>query len=77
MENKENAIKDYLEMIKKESWTFQKLTQEEINRLMLSFQWAEIHKMICGNYEQRWKILQALYTTFLNALGYNGLGWRE
>lgn len=78
MENKikENALNDFIEMIKI-SWTYKKLTQEEINRLTLTWECVKNQKMIIGSYEQRWKILLGIYHTFLIGVGYTGFDWRE
>ena len=78
MVNKENAIKDYLAMIK-QSWPWAKLTDEEKD-------WFETflasHPMVehgvRGNYSQRWIILDAIYHAFLLGCGYhNRVDWRE
>ena len=34
-------------------------------------------KVISGTYRQRWEILNALYSMFLEGCGYNGCNWRE
>ena len=76
MKNKENATRDYLELIK-DSWTFDRLTSGEISQLYKSIQWAESQGIIKGTYRQRWDILQAIYRAFLNALDYHPTQWRE
>ena len=74
--NKDTAIIEYMEAIK-DSWTFERLTSDEISQLYKSIKWAEEQKIIKGNYRQRWETLQAIYRTFLNALNYSPIGWRE
>lgn len=74
--NKENALQDYIDMIKK-SWTYEKLTKDEISRLMYVFDWSDRQGLIKGSYKDRWDTLQVLYTSFIYALGYNPYGWRE
>lgn len=73
---KENAMNDFLEMIKK-SWTYQKLSEKEVIKLNDAFQWCIDQKMIFGSYKQRMNILQCIYNSFLNGLGYNGWNWRK
>lgn len=73
--DKENALKDYLEMIKK-SWTWARLTEKERKTFE---EW--LHKAryeLKGSYKQRWEILGNYYTMFLLGTGYdNPLNWRE
>lgn len=74
--DKEKAINDFIEMIKK-SWTYEKLTNEEKIKFENSVMWAKNNKCINGNYNNRWKMLLSLYNTFLNAIGYTGEKWRD
>lgn len=73
--NKEAATTDYIEMIKG-SWTWDRLSTFERRAFLKSIEGAENLKQIHGNYEQRWMICEAMYTTFLNALCYAPTGWR-
>ena len=74
---KENAQADWTSMIIK-SWTWARLTNEEKNRFGDEVS-KEINrkKVIVGSYRQRWEILNALYSMFLEGCGYNGMNWRE
>ena len=74
--DKEKAISDFIEMIKK-SWTYEKLTNEEKRNFENSVMWAINNKCINGSYNNRCKILHSLYNTFLIAIGYTGEKWRE
>lgn len=74
--DKEKAINDFIEMIKK-SWTYEKLTNEEKRNFENSVMWAIKNKCINGNYNNRCMILHSLYNTFLNAIGYTGEKWRD
>ena len=74
--NKEEAIKLYIDMIKK-SWTYDKLTDDEKARLNYVFKWSEEQGLIKGSFKDRWDTLQVLYTSYITALGYSPLGWRE
>lgn len=62
-----------------ESWTFQRLTEEEKERLMifLSPENPQIREALKGRRGHCWDILQAVYSSFLQALGYKPIGWRE
>lgn len=73
---KEEALKNYIDMTKN-SWTYARLTEEEKNRLMYVFEWSDRQGFIKGSYKDRWGTLQVLYTSFLYALGYTPIGWRE
>lgn len=72
--DKENALKDFLEMIKK-SWTWARLTEKERKTFE---EW--LHKAryeLKGSYKQRWDILQNYYMMFLLGTGYEDHKWRE
>ena len=74
---KENALNDFYEMIKN-SWTYERMTELEKRRLSAAlFLDMRTEKALKGSYSQRWEILQAIYATFLNAIGYTDFGWRE
>ena len=73
---KENALHNYIVMTKN-SWTYARLTAEEKERLMETFEWCKYQKMIKGTLKQRWDILHLIYASFLNALDYKPIGWRE
>ena len=51
LEKKENAVSDYMKMIK-ESWTWEKLTEEEKTNFEKSVLWSLEQKIIVGNYKQ-------------------------
>lgn len=74
--NKENATLDFIGMIK-ESWTWARLTENEKKSFEDSVIWSINQNVIIGTYEQRYKILNALYHTFLQGVGYTGWKWRE
>ena len=73
---KENAQADWTSMIIK-SWTWAKLTNEEKNRFGDEVNKEITRKVVVGSYRQRWEILNALYSMFLEGCGYNGMNWRE
>lgn len=72
--DKESALKDYLEMIKK-SWTWDKLTEKERKNFEECLYKARYE--LKGSYKKRWDILGNYYTMFLLGTGYDGLNWRE
>ena len=76
--DKECALEDYVEMIKK-SWTFHKMTGKEQSDCILMFKLYTSRNAVKGTYEQRWEVLHGLYSSFLCALGYydNCANWRD
>lgn len=76
MKPKEQAIKDFREMIRI-SWTRQRFTEREKENLDSMLLWVEQAERLTGNYNQRWEQLNNLYNAFLYALDYKALGWRE
>jgi hypothetical protein len=76
MKDKNLAKQDWLEMIKK-SWTWARLTEKEKEKFSELLEHPCSAVVIRGNYEQRWEACEALYHTFLDALGYDPLEWRE
>ena len=73
---KENILNDYKNIIF-HSWTYSKMTKEEKQKLIETFDNIQTQEALKGTYNQRWAILQAIYTSFLNGLGYDGFNWRE
>jgi len=77
MKNKENAQRDFIEMIEK-SWTFDRMTETEkadCIRLLTD----RTCRALKGTYSQRWDVMNAIYSGFLAGLGYfrNPVTWRE
>ena len=73
---KEEAKTNFIKMIKS-SWSYDKLTEEEKNRLLDLINSKRTEYCLKGTYFQRWQILQAIYYSFLMALDYKPIGWRE
>ena len=73
---KENAIQDFLEMIKK-SWTWARLTEKEKNQFKEAFETVTVSWSNCGDnaikgtYRDRWITCQAMYHLFLAGVGYD------
>ena len=76
MKNKEKALDNFIEMTKN-SWTYERMTPKEKERLIDMFYDIRTRKALKGTYDHRWDILQALYNTYLQGIGYNGGNWRE
>lgn len=74
--NKENAVIDFMQMIRK-SWTWARLTHQERIDFANSVDWAIQQNVIIGTYKQRYQTVYALYYTFLIALGYGESDWRD
>lgn len=73
---KENVLEDFVKMTE-QSWTYEKMTQKEKDRLTEVFYGGTIENSLKGTYKQRWEILQAVYYSFLMGLDYTPIGWRE
>ena len=73
---KENVLNDYIVMIKN-SWTYEKLTEEEKENLKDIFYSIRTENALKGTYKQRRAVLDAIYFSFLKGLNYEPIGWRE
>lgn len=73
MENKKNVVEDYFQNVIKKSWTWSRLTEEEKQR----FNELDVFGKIRGCDKQRIEWLNTIYHSFLAALGYEPIGWRE
>lgn len=73
---KENVLIDFKKMIFN-SWTFDKMTMQERQKLFETLYNIQTQNALKGTYKQRWEILQAIYTAYLNGLGYTDFNWRE
>lgn len=73
MENKNNIVNVYMQNVIKKSYTWSKLTEEE-KRL---FSEMDIFEQIKGSNKQKIEWLNTIYKSFLVALGYKPVGWRE
>lgn len=75
-EKKENAVIDFMNMIKN-SWTFKKMTSKEQAKCFETFYFVNDQKALYGTYKQRWMQLHMIYDAYLNGLGYTDFEWRE
>ncbi len=76
MKPKEQAIVDFKEMIFHAA-PLLKFTERERENLNNMLDWMEHSNRLFGSYNQRWEQLQSVYQSFLYALDYKPLGWRE
>ena len=67
------VVENYFQNIIKKSWTWQKLTEEEQKRFID----MNVFDRIKGNDKTRVEWLNTIYQSFLSALGYKPIGWRE
>ena len=67
------AVENYFQNIIKKSWTWEKLTEEEQKRFID----MNVFDRINGNDKTRVEWLNTIYFSFLHALGYQPIGWRE
>ena len=67
------AVENYFQNVIKKSWTWQKLTEEEQKRFID----MNVFDRIKGNDKTRMEWLNTIYQSFLSALGYKPIGWRE
>lgn len=76
LNKKEDALKHFIDVIK-QSWTFEKLTKEEQEKILNVLNSNRTFEALKGGYFQRLEILHAIYHSFLIALNYEPIGWRE
>ena len=62
-------------MIKK-SWTYDRMTKEEKEKVQEILTSGRIKEDIKGTYKQRWQALNAIYYAFLIGIGYDNFDWR-
>lgn len=70
---RENAVYNYFNTVIENSWTWQRLTDDEKERFKKCIDFSEIG----GTARQRVKILNMVYSAFLHGVGYDPIGWRE
>jgi hypothetical protein len=76
MKNKDEIINRFNEMIHN-AWTWERLTREEKNRWDNLLSYSEIKRSIRGCEKAKWEILNSLWHSYLLALDYCPIGWRE
>lgn len=73
MKKYSRVVEDYFQKVIKNSWTWERLTEEEKRRFID----MTVFDQIKGNDSTRIEWLNTIYTAFLSALGYKPIGWRE
>lgn len=73
---KEDALGHYINIVK-ESWTYEKLTDAEKEKIMEILTSIRTQNALKGDYKQRINVLNAIYGAFLAGLNYRAIGWRE
>lgn len=76
MKNKEQALNDYIEVIR-HSWTYERMTKEEQNRLEELLHSNRTEKSLRGTHRQRCNIIASIYEAYLLGIGYTDFNWRE
>lgn len=72
--DKKQAEQDFIRMIEK-SWTYGRMTEAERKRWWGDAFWLAA-RTIGGNYTARYTAYNAVYSAFLDGLGYDGPRWR-
>ena len=73
---KENAIPDFIKMIR-QSWTFARMTDEEAQKCLDLFREYPAREALVGSYDHRWNVCHAIYDAYLIGIGYTTFNWRE
>lgn len=68
-----NIVDKYINEVITKSWTWDRLTQKERQRFLN----IDVFYRIDGNDSTKIEWLMTIYETFLIALGYTLIGWRE
>lgn len=69
----ENAVYNYFNTVILNSWTWQRLTDDEKERFKTCIDFSRIK----GTARQRVEWLNMVYAAFLQGVGYKPIGWRE
>lgn len=76
-ENKENAMVEFEKAIKN-AWTYERLNEKERNTFWNKVSIFNRNGHINGSFDQRWRILMAMYGCFLAGVGYDDTpNWRD
>ena len=73
MKKYSNAVENYFQNVIKKSWSWGKLTSEERQRFID----MSVFDKIKGNDQTRIEWLNTIYQSFLAALDFKPIGWRE
>lgn len=67
------VVENYFQNVIKKSWTWDRLTDEERQR----FEHMNVFARIKGDEETQIEWLSTIYLSYIEALGYKPIGWRE
>ena len=73
MKKYSTAVEDYFQNTIKKSWTWERLTKDEQQRFID----MNVFDKIKGNDQTRVEWMNTIYQSYLIALGYQPIGWRE
>lgn len=73
MKKQSNVVENYFQNVIKKSWSWEKLTDEERQRFID----MKMFDKIKGNDQARSEWLNTIYQSFLAALEFTPIGWRE
>lgn len=73
MKKYSNAVENYFKNVIKKSWSWEKLTDDERQRFID----MDVFDKIKGNDNTRIEWLNTVYQSFLAALKFTSIGWRE
>lgn len=73
MKKQSNVVENYFQNVIKKSWSWEKLTNEERKRFID----MDVFDRIKGNDQTRIEWLNTIYQSFLAALDFEPIGWRE
>lgn len=73
MKKYSNAVENYFQNVIKKSWSWEKLTAEERQRFID----MNVFDKIKGSDQTRIEWLNTIYQSFLSALDFKPIGWRE
>lgn len=72
--NKNVAIVDFVERVIKRSWTYERLTEQERQQVLLLLSTIRSTAKTPKGVSQA---VNAVYSDFLHTVGYKPIGWRE
>ena len=68
-----NVVENYFHNVIEKSWTWKRLTEEERQKFIN----MDVFERIRGDEQTKIEWLFTIYESFIEALGYKPIGWRE
>lgn len=75
MKEMDSTLIDFINIIE-ESWTYHRMTSDEKKRLSDVFNDIKNSKLLKYDDKHKWDILHAIYSSFLQGIGYDNFNWR-